>query len=88
MKEAMMNARRLKVMSMDPEDIGRLFTFNRTLKFESKLPLDAKCVSVDKDIRNHRLLFVYESKEFDLVKEGEMTPELPWDTVMIIDEGN
>jgi len=83
-----MNARRLKFMSMDPEDVGRLFAFNRTLKIESKLPLDAKCVSVDKDIHNNRLLFMYESKEFDLVKEGEMTPELPWNTVMIIDEGD
>ena len=84
----MMNARRIKVLILDPLEVGRFFTNTTTFKLESKLPLDAKCVSVDKDVRNNRLLFWYESKEFDLVKEGDVAQELPWDTFMIYDEGN
>lgn len=86
-KQQMINARRIKVLIMDPLDLARLFTLNTTLKIESKLPVDAKCISVDKDVRNNRLLFWYESKEFDLVKEGDVAQELPWDTFMIYDEG-
>ena len=86
--DPMMNARRIKVLILDPLEVGRFFTNTTTFKVESKLPLDAKCVSVDKDVRNNRLLFWYESKEFDLVEEGDVMQELPWDTFMIYDEGN
>jgi len=84
--EQMMNARRIKVLVVDPMEVAHLLAQNRTVKFESKLPADAKCVSADKDISRDRFLLFYESEEFDLVKEGKPVPELPWDTVMIYEE--
>lgn len=81
------NARRLKRLLLDPHILGRLLSMNTTIIIESKLPLDAKMVSCDKDIKTDRFSLMYESEEFDLVKEGEVVPELPWDTVQFIDEG-
>ena len=81
------NVRRLKRLSLDPQILGTLLALNTTIIIESKLPLDAKMVSCDEDVRSNRLSLMYESEEFDLIKEGEVVPELPWDTVRFIDEG-
>ena len=82
-----MNKRRIACLSVEPEILGIILSMNTTLVVETDLPLDAKLVSCDKDVMNNKLNFIYESKKFDWVTEGEVVPVLSWDTVRFIDEG-
>jgi hypothetical protein len=82
-----MNERKIRVLAVDPFILGVLFTLNTTVKIETEIPIDAKLVSVDKDIMNNKLNFVYSSQSFSGIKEGQLVPMLPYDTLTFVDEG-
>lgn len=82
------NARRIKRLRIDPSTIGKVFSLNTTLKIESNMPPTARMVHLYLDKKEACIWVFYQCQDWDLVKEGEYVPELPWDTTMIFDEGN
>lgn len=86
-KMNVVNARRVKRLRVDLETIGTICSLNAVLRVESKLPPTARMVHMYLDKKEDCLHLFYQCEEFDLVKEGEYVPELPWDTVTFIDEG-
>ncbi len=82
-----LRARKIKRLRISPYDLGIIYSMNGMLKIESKLPPTARMVSIHQDVKEDCLWLFYECRDFELVKEGDITPELPWDTVTLIDEG-
>jgi len=85
---SIMNVRRVKRLKIQPEVLGFICSLNAVLRIESDLPPTARMVSIHHDQKEDCLWLIYQCREFDLVKEGEYIPELPWDTVTFVDEGN